>query len=58
MDTTVQWNQCSELIATSSALADIVAKGNKSYSIVSSSENTADYDADLVAWIDGLHSDT
>ncbi len=99
------------MIATSSDLADIVAKGNKSYSKLSSSEklrygayvqsffdnvasnrslvidheaeadldvlsaiarrrcaipgfnswwseNTADYDADFVAWIDGLHSDT
>jgi hypothetical protein len=33
-DTTAQWNQWSEMIATSSALADIVA------------------------WTDGLHSDT
>jgi len=30
-DTTEQWNRWSEVLATSSELADIVARGNKSY---------------------------
>jgi hypothetical protein len=110
-DTTAQWNQWSEMIATSSDLADIIVKGNESYSNLSASEklrygayvqsffdnveshrslvidheadkdlavlsaiarrrstisgfkswwreNTADYDADFVAWIDDLLNDT
>ena len=109
--TTEQWNQWSEMIATSGDLADIVLKGNESYSSLSSSEklrygayiqsffdnvesnrslivdhdteksldvltsivrrritipgiatwwreNTCDYDADFVAWIEKLHGDT
>ena len=106
-DTTAQWNQWSDMIAGSSDLADIVAKGNVSYASLSAAEqlrygayvqsffdnvesyrslvidhnidknlnvlnaiasrkiaipgfaawwtdNTADYDADFVAWINSL----
>ena len=109
-DTTAQWNHWSNMIASSSDLADIVAKGNKAFSNLSESEklrygayaqsffdnvessrslvvdhnaekdldvlvsiverrmsvpgfaawwseNTADYDADFVAWIDNLRQD-
>ena len=109
--TTEQWNHWSEMIATSGDLADIVLKGNESYSSLSSSErlrygayvqslfdnvesnrslvvdhdaeknldvltsivrrritipgiatwwheNTDDYDANFVAWIEELHGDT
>ena len=106
-DTTAQWNHWSNMIASSSDLAEIVAKGNRAFSTLSESEklrygayaqsffdnvesfrslvvdhkaekdldvlvsivqrrivipgfadwwseNTADYDADFVAWIDDL----
>ena len=110
-DTTAQWNQWSDMIASSSDLADIVAKGNKSYADLSESEklrygayvqsffdnvesfrelvidyraekdltvlisivsrrvnipgfsawwleNTSDYSAEFLTWIEGLRSDT
>jgi hypothetical protein len=110
-DTTAQWNQWSDMIASSGDLADVVAKGNKAYEHLSESEklrygayiqsffdnaesyrllvtdykaekdltvlisivsrrvnipgfsawwleNTSDYSAEFVAWIEGLRTDT
>jgi hypothetical protein len=110
-DTTAQWNQWSDMIASSGDLADVVAKGNKAYEDLSESEklrygayiqsffdnaesyrllvtdykaekdltvlisivsrrvnipgfsawwleNTSDYSAEFVAWIEGLRGDT
>ncbi len=37
-DTTEQWNRWSEVLATSPELADVVARGNKSYKQLSESE--------------------
>lgn len=37
-DTTQQWNQWSEVLATSPQLADIVVRGNKSYKLLSEVE--------------------
>jgi hypothetical protein len=110
-DTTSQWNQWSDMIASSGDLAVVVAKGNKAYADLSESEklrygayiqsffdnaesyrvlvtdykaekdltvltsivsrriaipgfsawwreNTADYSAEFVVWIEGLRGDT
>ena len=37
-DTTEQWNRWSEVLATSSELADIVARGNRSYNALPENE--------------------
>lgn len=54
-DTTAQWNQWSEMIATSSDLADIVAKGNESYSRLSTSERLR-YGAYVQSFFDNVES--
>jgi len=54
-DTTAQWNQWSEMIATSGDLADIVVKGNESYSILSSSEKLR-YGAYVQSFFDNVES--
>jgi hypothetical protein len=54
-DMTAQWNQWSEMIATSSDLADIVAKGNESYSSLSSSEKLR-YGAYVQSFFDNVES--
>jgi hypothetical protein len=54
-DTTAQWNQWSEMIATSNDLADIVAKGNKTYSDLSESEKLR-YGAYVQSFFDNVES--
>ncbi len=54
-DSTSQWNQWSEMIATSSDLADIVAKGNDSYSSLSTAEALR-YGAYVQSFFDNVDS--
>jgi len=54
-DTTAQWNQWSEMIATSGDLADIVVKGNEAYSNLSSSEKLR-YGAYVQSFCDNVES--
>ncbi len=54
-DTTAQWNQWSDMIASSSDLADIVAKGNKSYSSLFESEKLR-YGAYVQSFFDNVES--
>lgn len=54
-DTTAQWNQWSEMLATSSDLADIVAKGNEHYSSLSPSEKLR-YGAYIQSFFDNTES--
>ncbi|MCH7599311.1 MAG: hypothetical protein IH973_06110 [Myxococcales bacterium] len=54
-DSTAQWNHWSEMIATSSDLADIVVKGNLSYTSLSPSE-TLRYGAYVQSFFDNMES--
>ena len=54
-DTTAQWNQWSEMLATSGDLADIVAKGNESYSNLSTSDKLR-YGAFVQSFFDNVES--
>jgi hypothetical protein len=54
-DTTAQWNYWSQMIATSTDLADIVSKGNKSYDDLSESESLR-YDAYVQSFFDNVDS--
>lgn len=54
-DSTAQWNHWSEMIATSSDLADIVVKGNASYTSLSESE-TLRYGAYVQSFFDNMES--
>ena len=54
-DTTAQWNQWSDMIASSSDLADIVAKGNKSYASLTDSEKLR-YGAYVQSFFDNVES--
>ena len=54
-DTTSQWNQWSEMMATSEGLADIVAKGNQSYDALSVSESLR-YGAYVQSFFDNAES--
>ena len=54
-DTTAQWNQWSNMIASSSDLADIVAKGNKAFSNLSESEKLR-YGAYVQSFFDNVES--
>ena len=54
-DTTAQWNHWSNMIASSSDLADIVAKGNKVFSQLSESEKLR-YGAYAQAFFDNVES--
>lgn len=54
-DTTAQWNQWSEMLATSNDLSDIVAKGNASYSSLSASEKLR-YGAFIQSFFDNVES--
>jgi hypothetical protein len=54
-DTTAQWNQLSEMIATSPDLAEIVSKGNKSYDDLSETELLR-YDAYVQTFFDNVDS--
>jgi hypothetical protein len=54
-DTTAQWNHWSEMIATSTDLAEIVSKGNKSYDNLSESESLR-YGAYVQSFFDNVES--
>ena len=54
-DTTAQWNQWSEMLATSSDLAEIVERGNVSYSDLSGAEKLR-YGAYIQAFFDNAES--
>jgi hypothetical protein len=54
-DTTAQWNHWSEMIATSTDLAEIVSKGNKSYDDLSESESLR-YGAYVQSFFDNVDS--
>lgn len=54
-DTTAQWNQWSDMIAGSADLADIVAKGNRSYAQLTESEKLR-YGAYVQAFFDNVES--
>ena len=54
-DTTAQWNHWSEMIATSTDLAEIVSKGNKSYDNLSESESLR-YGAYVQSFFDNVDS--
>ena len=54
-DTTAQWNQWSEMIATSPDLADIVVKGNHSHQNLSDSESLR-YGAYVQSFFDNVES--
>ena len=54
-DTTAQWNHWSNMIAASSDLADIVAKGNKAFAELSESEQLR-YGAYVQAFFDNVES--
>ena len=54
-DTTAQWNQWSDMIASSSDLAHIVEKGNESYSSLSGSEKLR-YGAYVQSFFDNVES--
>ena len=54
-DTTAQWNHWSNMIASSSDLADIVAKGNKSLASLSESEKLR-YGAYVQSFFDNVES--
>lgn len=54
-DTTAQWNQWGEMIATSEGLADIVVKGNMSYQELSESESLR-YSAWVQCFFDNAES--
>lgn len=54
-DTTAQWNQWSNMIASSSDLADIVAKGNNAFSGLSESEKLR-YGAYVQSFFDNVES--
>ena len=54
-DTTAQWNQWSDMIASSGDLADIVAKGNKDYAHLSESEKLR-YGAYIQSFFDNAES--
>jgi len=54
-DTTAQWNQWSEMIATSPDLADIVVKGNHSHQSLSDSESLR-YGAYVQSFFDNVES--
>ena len=54
-DTTSQWNQWSEMIATSADLADIGARGNESYSSLAPSEKLR-YAAYVQSFFDNVES--
>ena len=54
-DSTTQWNQWSEMIAMSASLADIVAKGNISYTSLRENERLR-YDAYIQSFFDNTES--
>jgi len=54
-DTTAQWNQWSEMLATSGDLADIVATGNDSYTNLSAGEKLR-YAAYVQSFFDNVES--
>jgi hypothetical protein len=54
-DTTARWNHWSEMIATSTGLAEIVSKGNKSYDNLSESESLR-YGAYVQSFFDNVDS--
>lgn len=54
-DTTAQWNHWSEMIATSTDLAEIVSKGNKSYDDLSETESLR-YGAFVQSFFDNVDS--
>jgi hypothetical protein len=54
-DTTAQWNQWSEMLATSGDLADVVAKGNNSYTTLSAGEQLR-YGAYVQSFFDNVES--
>jgi hypothetical protein len=54
-DTTAQWNQWSEMMATSSDLADIVARGNRAYESLNEAE-TLRYGAYVQTLFDNVES--
>ena len=54
-DTTAQWNHWSEMLATSSDLADIVVRGNNAYDSLSSGEKMR-YGAYVQAFFDNVES--
>jgi len=54
-DTTAQWNQWSDMIASSGDLAKIVAKGNKAYADLSESEKLR-YGAYIQSFFDNAES--
>jgi hypothetical protein len=54
-DSTAQWNQWSEMLAVSGDLADIVAKGNASYSSLSTGEHLR-YGAYVQSFFDNVDS--
>ena len=54
-DTTAQWNHWSQMIATSTDLAEIVSKGNKSYDTLSEIESLR-YGAYVQSFFDNVDS--
>lgn len=55
-DTTAQWNEWSNMLASSSDLADVVAKGNRSYADLSGAELLR-YGAFVQSFFDNVQSE-